>query len=97
MTRAVIYTTTEEYEPQVERCMRYLNAKGYQFEGVVRGNWAQVQHMFDNDGASVAIVDREVYLDPKRKPRIEVAADEDLPQTDGQSGRPEHRRPRPLD
>lgn len=96
MTRAVIFTTSDEYGPQLDRCMRYLNAKGYKFEGVVRGNWAQVQKIFDDDGATVAIVDRETYLDPNRKPRIEVAADDDLPQGDGQSGRPEHRRPRPL-
>lgn len=82
MTRAIIFVTNEEYEAQADRCMQYLEERGYEFEGLVRGDWTKVQHMFDNDGATVAIVAEEVCLDPNRKPRIEVATNQPASQFD---------------
>lgn len=73
MTRALIHVPTEDYEAYADRCMDYLNERGYEFVGIVCGEYEKVQKMFDNDGATVAIVASETYLDPDRKPRIEVA------------------------
>lgn len=95
MTRALIHVPTEDYEAYADCCMDYINERGYEFVGIVRGGYDKVKSVFDRDGATVAIVATEAYLDPNRKGRVEVArksrnerADADIP-----SGSPRQQRP----
>lgn len=91
MTRAIIYIPSDAFEPHASMCMQYCEARGYTFEGLVRDDWPAVQRMFDNDEASVAIVSEFKHLDPNRKPRVEVVADQPPA---GQEELPIHRRTR---
>lgn len=76
MTRAIIYIPSDAFEPHASMCMDYCEAQGYDFKGLIRDNWKAVQQMLDNDEASVAIVSDFKHLDPNRKPRVEVVADQ---------------------
>lgn len=80
MTRALIHVPTEAYEAHADRCMRYIEEHGYEFVGLIRDDWTKVKHMFDNDGASVAIVADVEHLDPNRKGRVEVVPDRPVPE-----------------
>lgn len=79
MTRAIVFVPSTDYEIHTDRCMQYLKEQGYQFEGLIRGDWAKVLRMFADDGASIAIVATEEHLDPERKPRVEVVANQPSP------------------
>ncbi len=79
MTRAIVHVPNEEYEADADLCMQYIEEHGYEFVGLVRGDWDNVKSVFDRDGASVAIVASEEYLDPHRKGRVEVVANQPAP------------------
>jgi hypothetical protein len=96
MTKAIIYIPKGEFDPHAGRCMRHSNQRGYNVEGVVRGDPDAAGKMLRDGTVNAIVVSRPDHRDA-RWPRVEVVADEDLPQGDGQPGRPEHRRPRPLD
>lgn len=74
MTRAIVYVPCGEFDPHAARCMQYCQDRGYEFQGLVRGNWSAVQRLLSDGEASVVIVSTEEHLDPDRKPRIEVVA-----------------------
>jgi hypothetical protein len=74
MTKAVIFVPVGEFDPHAARCAEYVEEKGYELAGVVRGDWAAVQKMMRDGEADVVVLSTEDHLDPRRKPRIEVVA-----------------------
>jgi hypothetical protein len=76
VTRAIIFVPAKDFEPHADRCMDHLHARGYQFQGMICGDWDAAQRMMDDGETSVVLVATETYLDPNRKPRIEVVANQ---------------------
>lgn len=72
MTRAIIFVPAGQFDPHAARCMERVVRDGYEFNGLVRDDWNEVQRMLDAGEASVAIVSVEEHLPPNRKPRIEI-------------------------
>lgn len=96
LTKVIIYIPNGKFDPHADRCMRHSNQRGYDVEGVVRGNPDAAGKMLRDGTINAIVVSRPDHRDPGW-PRVEVVSDEEGPQADGQPGRPEHRRPRPLD
>lgn len=97
MTTAIIFVPEGQFDPHASRCMRYCQQRGYDVAGVVTGNWEAAADMLRDGRADAVVVSRPDHLDPHRSPRVEIVAEGDRPEHDQQAGRPEHRRPRPLD
>lgn len=77
MTRAIVYVKTDSgYEADVDRCLDYCARHGYEFRGLIRDDSAAADRMMSNGETSVVLVPSESYLDPNRKPRIEVVSHE---------------------
>jgi hypothetical protein len=76
MTRAIIYIPAGEFDPHAARCVNYAEERGYELVGIVRDNWPAARKMAEDGGTTVVIVSEESHLDPERKPRIEVVANE---------------------
>lgn len=76
MTRAIIYVPSDGFEAHASRCMEYCKAQGYEFKGLIRGNWEAARGMALRGETTVVIVASEQHLDPQRKPRIEVVANQ---------------------
>ena len=76
MTRAIIHVPpTEDFDQHASRCLDYCEQQGYEFQGITR-DWAAVQQMLGDGQTSVVIVSTEEHLDPNRKPRVEVVANQ---------------------
>jgi hypothetical protein len=76
MTRAVIYVPEGQFDPHADRCMDYLQKRGYQFQGLIRGDWAEAVRMMGDGETSVVLVSTDQHLPADRKPRVEVVADQ---------------------
>lgn len=77
MTRAIVYVKTDsEYEAHAARCLEHCQQRGYEFQGLIRDDWEAAQKMLGDGQTSVIIVASETQLDPDRKPRIEVVANQ---------------------
>lgn len=98
MTRAIVYVPSDAFEPHATTCMEYCEQRGYQFRGLIRGDWEAVKQMFTDDEASVVIVSDFRHLDPNRKPRLEIVPPRtepgNEPGSDEDGDDPWHRRPR---
>lgn len=76
MTRAIIFVPPGPgYEQSAAQCLDHAEFCGYQLAGIVR-DWQEVHRMLGNGEVSVAIVADERDLDPQRKPRVEVVANQ---------------------
>ena len=80
MTRAIVYVPAGELDPHAARCLAYCEAQGYEFRGIIRGDWAAAERMMGDGETSVVLVSTEGHLPPDRKPRIEVVANQALSQ-----------------
>lgn len=79
MTRAIIYVpTVAGYERSAALCLDHARQRGYDLKGIVR-DWSAVQRMLGVGEVSVALVADERDLDPARKPRVEVVANQSSP------------------
>lgn len=76
MTRAIIYVPAGQFDPHANRCMDYCKQRGYTFEGIIRDDWEEANRMMRDGQTSVVLVSRREHLDPNRKPRIEVVAEQ---------------------
>lgn len=76
MTKAIIYVPHGQFDPHAALCMQHCEDRGYDFHGIVSGDWGAVQRMLGDGEASVVIVSTEAHLDPNRSPRIEVVANQ---------------------
>lgn len=87
MTRAIVFVKTkiENYKNHAARCVEHSQAEGYDLQGVVADDWDAVKKMLGDGQTSVVLVATEEHLDPKRKPRIEVVANQ--PSRAGASGK----------
>lgn len=75
-SRAVVFVKSTDFDPNAAQCMQYCEQQGYQFQGIVRDDWNVVERMFADDQATVAIVATAADLDPNRKRRIEIVANQ---------------------
>jgi hypothetical protein len=78
MTRAIIFVPAKDFEPHADRCLAHCEAQGYEFQGIIRGDWDAAQRMMGDGETSVVLVSTEDHLPPNRKPRIEVVANQAL-------------------
>lgn len=77
MTRAVVYVPpTADFDQHAARCMEYCEQQGYELRGIIRNDWEAAERMMGDGETSVVIVSTEAHLDPQRKPRIEVVANQ---------------------
>lgn len=76
MTRAIVFVPSDEFDPHAARCTAYAEDRGYELQGVIRDDWAAAQRMLGDGQTSVVIVSEESHLDPNRRPRIEVVANQ---------------------
>lgn len=76
MTKAIIYLKSDDLDPHASRCAEYVERNGYELEGVVADDWSAAQAMLDSGQVGVVVASTEEHLPPKRRPRIEVVANE---------------------
>lgn len=76
MTRAIVFVPGDEFDPHAARCVAYAEDQGYDLIGIIRDNWPAAQKMLGDGETSVVIVSEQAHLDPARKPRVEVVADQ---------------------
>lgn len=77
MTKAIIYTPTDHFEQHTDQCLDYCAQRGYDVAGVVRDDWhTAMQLACEGDVAGVVVVARVDHLDPHRRPRVEVVAEQ---------------------
>jgi hypothetical protein len=76
VTRAIIFVPEGKFDPHASRCMEYCKRRGYEFQGIV-SDWDAVDRMRAAGEIEVVLVSKEEHLDPNRKPRIEVVANEE--------------------
>lgn len=96
MTDAIIYVPTNELDPHAARCAEYCAERGYTVDSIIRGDWAAAAQLLNGGVVGVVVVARADHLDPKRRPRVEVAGEDGAshPAPPRQSTR--NRRPRLL-
>lgn len=74
MTRAIVFVSSEEFDPHATRCTIYAEERGYELCGIVVDNWDEAQRMHDEHEIDVIVVSEESHVPPDRAPRIEVVA-----------------------
>lgn len=76
MTRAIIFVPSENYDEHAARGLEHCERQGYDFQGLILDDWEEANRMMLDGETSVVIVSTEEHLDPQRKPRIEVVANQ---------------------
>ncbi len=76
MTRAIMFIRSDDFDPHATRCTQHIEKQGYEFKGVVTDDWDAAQDMLDERKVDVVVVSTEEHLPAKRKPRIEVVANQ---------------------
>lgn len=85
LTDAIVFVMSQHVLTDVERCIAYSLARGYNVIGVVRDNWQQAIDYLHDGTATVMVVAARNKLDPCREPRIEAAAEGGGPGPEGQA------------
>jgi hypothetical protein len=76
VTKAIIYLKSDDLDPHASRCAEYLERQGYELEGVIMDDWDAAQAMLDSHQVAVIVASTTEHLPPKRRPRIEIVANE---------------------
>jgi hypothetical protein len=72
--KAVVFVLTAEFDPHAARCVEYCEQQGYIMAGIVRDAWGAVLKMLGTGQADIVVVAAESHLPPRRRPRIEIVA-----------------------
>lgn len=95
MANAVIFIPDHEHLAEYGvACHRYLEARGYQFAGLVTTCWEDATALLFAQRGGVLVVARAEHLPPDREPRVEVALPDD-PRPTNASARAAYRQRRP--
>ena len=76
MIKAVIFIPETDFETHAATCLDYCAERGYEVAGIISGNWVAAAAMLRDGAAHILIVACDEHLDPDRRPRIEVVADQ---------------------
>jgi hypothetical protein len=80
VTRAIIYVPPVAHMfMYADQCFRAAAAKGYDVGDRFTNDWRQAVAIIRASDADVLLYAREEHLDPRRKPRAELAAPDDVP------------------
>jgi hypothetical protein len=77
VTKAIIFVPDGQFDPHASRCMQYCQQRGYEVEGVVRGDWEAAAGLLMDGAVHALVVSDPRHLDPHRRPRVEVVAEQD--------------------
>lgn len=78
MTHAIVFVLTQHLLPDAARCIEYCRSRGYDMVGVVRDDWTEAIRLTREGKASVIVAADARHLDPKRRPRIEIVAEQPI-------------------
>lgn len=76
MTGAIVYVASQHLITDAERCMEYCRARGYDLVGIVRDDWSEAVRLIQAGMAGVLVAADARHLDPRRRPRIEIVAEQ---------------------
>jgi hypothetical protein len=75
LTRAIIFISGQLDPSAADRCMDHVKERGWEFGGLER-DWDEAVRLAKAGEVDVILVDTEAGLDPNRKPRVEVVANQ---------------------
>lgn len=77
MTVALIFVPAGQFDPHAARCLAYCEERGYEVTGIVSGDWKAASDLLCHNFAGVMVVSIAEHLDPHRRPRLEIVAEQE--------------------
>lgn len=76
MTDAIVFVQTQHLLRDAALCIEYCRNQGYNMVGVVKDDWKEAMRMGNAGQAGVIVAADAQHLDPKRRPRVEIVAEQ---------------------